>query len=209
MERITADRIITINVDVQNDFCPGGSLAVTEGDQVVPVLNDLNALTREKGGIVVATGDQHPEETPHFTTWPIHCVAGTEGAALHPGLDIKPEDILVDKGMGQTDGYSAFEGVARDGRTLEQIVQPVDRERVALLVGGLATDYCVLTTALDALKVDQKDGTLTVMVVRDAVRAVNIQPDDGEKALRTMEEAGAIIVDSVEILTGRALEIAQ
>ena len=211
MEKYTADRIVTINVDVQNDFLPGGSLAVTEGDQVVPILNAVNELTRELGGTVVFTGDQHPEETPHFgpDAWPVHCVAGTEGAALSTQLEVLPADIIVDKGMGQTDGYSAFEGVTHDGRTLEEVVQPTSKERVALLLGGLATDYCVMNSVLDALKVDPKEGEITVFVLRDAIRAVNMNPEDGKKAIATMETAGAIIIDSVDVLTGNALELAK
>lgn len=208
MEKFTADRLVTINVDVQNDFCPGGALAVTDGDQVVAPLNELNAFTRENGGMVIATGDQHPETTPHFDIWPVHCVAGTEGAALRDDLEILPEDVIINKGMGQTDGYSGLEGITADGRTIESIITPVGRERVAVLIGGLATDYCVLNTALDALKVDPKDGELKVMTIRDAVRAVNIQPEDGEKALATMAEAGAEIVDTEDVLLQRVLELA-
>lgn len=211
MERITADRIVTINVDVQNDFLPSGALGVAEGDQVVAPLNELNRFTRENGGTVIATGDQHPATTPHFDIWPVHCIADTEGAALSTDLEILPEDIIINKGMGQTDGYSGYEGVTSDGRTIEQIVSPSPRERVALLIGGLATDYCVLNTALDAARqaTAEKDGTLSVFVIRDAIRAVNINPEDGANAIKQMEEAGAIIVDSIDILTGQAIELAK
>jgi nicotinamidase/pyrazinamidase len=211
MEKFIADRIVTINVDVQNDFLPGGALAVTDGDQVTTPLNAINAFTRENGGTVIFTGDQHPTETPHFgpDAWPVHCVAGTEGAALSTALLVTSTDVIVDKGMGQTDGYSAFEGITRDGRTLEQIVQPIGNERVIALLGGLATDYCVLNSALDTKKVDSKEGTLTVMVMRDAIRAVNLRPDDGEKAIATMQAAGVIIIDSVDVLTGKAFELAK
>jgi len=211
MEKFTADRIVTINVDVQNDFLPGGSLAVTGGDAVITPLNDINALTRKLGGAVVFTGDQHPLETPHFgpDAWPVHCVAGTEGAALSTDLQVQSEDIIVDKGMGQTDGYSAFEGIAKDGRTLEQIVQPIGKERVIILMGGLATDYCVLNSGLDALKIDELEGQIKLLVIRDAVRAVNLQPDDEAKAFTQLETAGATIVNSVDILTGNAFELAQ
>ena len=211
MEQLQADRIVTINVDVQNDFLPGGSLAVTEGDQVIAPLNAVNEYTRTNGGTVIFTGDQHPEVTPHFgpDAWPVHCVASTEGAALADTLDIQPQDVIVDKGMGQTDGYSAFEGITRDGRTLEQVVQPVGKERVVVLMGGLATDYCVLNSALDALKVDTNEGDITLLVLRDAIRAVNIQPQDGETAIAKMEAAGATMIDSVDVLTGRAFLLAQ
>lgn len=208
MEKFTADRIVTINVDVQNDFLPGGSLAVTEGDRVITPLNDLNDLTRSQDGIVIATGDQHPQHTKHFDTWPVHCVAGTEGAAIAEALTIKPEDVIINKGMGQTDGYSGTEGVAVDGQTIESIVTPVDRERVAVLLGGVATDYCVLATALGILKFDEKDGAIKLFVVEDAIRAVNIQPQDGERAIAQMQAAGAEIVQSIDILTGAAFELA-
>lgn len=209
MEKYIADRIVTINVDVQNDFCPGGALAVTDGDRVIAPLNDLNDFTRLHNGMVIATGDQHPEATPHFDKWPAHCVAGTEGAALHDGLNIQATDIIINKGMGQTDGYSAFEGVTEAGQTLESLIRPVGRERVAAVIGGLATDYCVLNTVLDGLAIDQGNGTLRLFVARDAVRAVNIQPEDGDQALAHMEAAGATLVESVDILTERAFALAK
>lgn len=201
METFNADRIVTINVDVQNDFCPGGALAVTEGNQVVAPLNELNEFTRLNGGAVVFTGDQHPTTTPHFDTWPVHCVAGTEGAALRDDLTILPEDIIVDKGMGQTDGYSAFEGITKDGRELAELIAPINSERVAVLLGGLATDYCVLNSALDAVKVAPGNDDIRVYVIREAVRGVNIQADDSEKALATMAAAGVTIVDTVAEIT--------
>jgi len=205
METFNADRIVTINVDVQNDFCPGGALAVTEGDEVVTPLNELNEFTRAHGGTVVFTGDQHPETTPHFETWPVHCVAGTEGAALRDDLVVLPGDVIVDKGMGQTDGYSAFEGITKDGRELAELITPVNRERVAVLMGGLATDYCVLNSALDAAKVAAGEGEIRVFVVREAVRGVNIQPEDSEKALEAMAAAGVTIVDTIKELTEQAI----
>ncbi|HEY8885944.1 MAG TPA: isochorismatase family protein [Candidatus Microsaccharimonas sp.] len=209
MEKFTADRIVTINVDVQNDFLPGGSLAVTNGDEVIAPLNSLNEYTRVHKGIVIATGDQHPETTPHFDIWPVHCVAGTEGAALADNLDIKEDDVIINKGMGQTDGYSGLEGIADDGQTIESIITPVGRERVAVLLGGVATDYCDLQTVLDALRVDPKEGTIKLFVVEDAIRAVNIQPDDGENAIAQMQAAGAQLVQSIDILTGNAIELAK
>lgn len=198
METLNQDRIVTINVDVQNDFCPGGSLAVAEGDQVVPPLNELNDFTRRNGGTVVFTGDQHPEATPHFETWPVHCVAGTEGAALRDDLLVLSSDVIVRKGMGQTDGYSAFEGLTTDGRELAELIKPINRERVAVLMGGLATDYCVLNSALDAVKVDPGEGAIDVYVIREAIRGVNIHAEDSEKAIEAMATAGVNIIDSVE-----------
>jgi len=209
MEKFTADRIVTINVDVQNDFLPGGALAVKNGDQVINPLNSLNEFTRMNNGLVVATGDQHPTTTPHFDTWPAHCIAGTEGAALAQNLDIRWSDVIVDKGMGQTDGYSAFEGIAQDGRTLESIITPVGRERVAAIFGGLATDYCVLNSVLDGLRVNQGKGELQIFVVNDAVKAVDIEPNDGLKALAQMDKAGAHLVSTVAILKEDAFRLAK
>lgn len=205
MESYKPDRIITINVDVQNDFCPGGSLAVTNGDQVIAPLNQLNDFTREHNGTVVFTGDQHPTSTPHFETWPVHCVAGTEGSKLHEDLVVTPVDVIVAKGTGQTDGYSAFEGQTPDGHTLAELITPVKSERVAVLMGGLATDYCVKNSALDALKVPVGDGEIRVFVIRETIRGVNIQPNDSEQAIAEMAAAGAIIVDSVEAITTQTI----
>lgn len=209
MEKFTADRIVTINVDVQNDFCPGGTLAVTDGDEVVAPLNQLNEFTRAHGGTVVATGDQHPITTPHFDIWPEHCVAGTEGAALRADLEIHTEDIIINKGTGQTDGYSAFEGTTLNGLTLEEIITPVNRERVAAIFGGLATDYCVLNSVLDGLKVAPGQGELRIFVAQDAVQAVNLQPEDGQNALNKMSESGATLVNTIDILTEQAFQLAK
>lgn len=210
METRTVDKIITINVDVQNDFLPGGALAVPHGDEVIQPLNQLNTYTRSHGGTVIFTGDQHPEVTPHFAKdggqWPTHCVRGTAGAALHKDLEVLGEDIIINKGIGLTDGYSGFEGTTEDGTPLEKFVAPPYRTRVALLIGGVATEYCVLNTTLDAFNVDQQHGDLTVYVIRDAMRAIN--GGDGEKAIEAMQQAGAIVIDSIDILTNKALKVA-
>ena len=213
MNEIIANRLVTINVDVQNDFCSEGSLAVDEGDMVIPPLNLLNAFTRRRNGLVIFTGDQHPVSTRHFDTWPVHCVAGTKGAQFRQGLDIHPEDIIIDKGMGQTDGYSGFEGITKDGRMIEDIIRPRSNESVAVVIGGLATDYCVLNTVLDALAVaeqvrQERLGSITVFAICDAMRAVSLQLTDGDMALQRMQEAGAIMVDSIDILQERAFALA-
>ncbi len=203
-----ADRIVMIDVDVQNDFCPGGALGVTEGDQVVTPVNTLNEFARANDGTVIATGDQHPAVTPHFDTWPVHCVADTFGSRFHSDLDIRPTDIIIDKGMGQTDGYSGYEGVTKDNITIEQLVAPRSpKERVAVILGGLATDYCVKATALDAAKqADRvraaKQGVIDVYVAEDAIRAVNIQPGDSTSAIAEMRAAGIIITTSTDIING-------
>ena len=209
MEKYIADRIVTINVDVQNDFMPGGSLAVPNGDEVIIALNELNNFTRQNNGLVIATGDQHPIDTPHFgpDAWPPHCVQNTDGAAFDTRLNILPTDIILDKGMGQTDGYSGFEGITREGRTLEQIMTPVGRERVAGLIGGVATEYCVLNTVLDATNVNPLRGNLQIYVLQDAVRGINEK--DVDEAMEKMKQAGAIIVNSADVINGEMLEITQ
>ena len=208
METFIADRIVTIGVDVQKDFCPGGALAVTDGDQVIEPLNRLTNFTRDHNGVVIMTGDQHPDDTPHFNTWPRHCVAGTDGAHFHERLYLDSNDIIINKGMGQTDGYSGFEGVANRGLTIENLILPKARERVALAIGGLATDFCVLQTVLDALKVDQREGAVRVFVPTDAVRAVNLQPGEGDHALEQMAAAGAYLTTTTAILQQEAFRLA-
>ena len=207
MEKFSADRIVTINVDMQIDFMPGGSLAVPNGDEIITTLNQLNGFTRRNNGLVVATGDQHPTITPHFgpDAWPVHCVQGTLGAALDTRLDILPTDTIIDKGMGQTDGYSAFEGISRNGQTLEQIIKPVNRERVAALFGGVATEFCVLNTVLDGAKVNPGRGRLQLFVLQDAIRGINEK--NAAIAIQKMQLAGAIIINSADVLNAKAFQI--
>ena len=204
-----ADRLITVAVDVQNDFCPDGALAVTDGDQVVDPLNDMFRYTREQNGLVVATRDWHPAITPHFAdyggVWPVHCVQETPGAAIRSDLAIDNETIIISKGMGQTDGYSAYEGASADGRTLAEIARPrTPHERVALVIGGLATDYCVLNTVLDAAAQadavrDAQQGVLDVYALTDAMRAVNLAPEDETNAFARMRDAGAQLITTYEL----------
>jgi len=170
-------------VDVQNDFCPGGTLAVKAGDEVVGVVNRLMS----RFPVVLASKDWHPAETVHFERWPPHCVRGTRGADFHPDLDVTQIDHVVLKGTANTDdGYSAFEATSADLGFL------LRRAEVAhVFIAGLATDYCVRATALDALAAGFR-----VSVVTDAVRAVDLKPGDGEAALREMEHAGITLVNS-------------
>lgn len=205
-------RNVLVAVDVQNDFIDG-SLAVTEGDQVVQPLNDVAAAVREAGGDVAFTRDWHPAETPHFAdyggAWPVHCVAETEGAAFHPDLDVRDTDIVINKGMEQTDGYSGWEGVTDDGQTLEAIIAPLSREeKVRVFVGGLATDYCVKATALDIAARFKDDERVHLYLLRDAIRAVGLAPTDEEKALAAMEEAKiqAISADEARVMIERTAQ---
>ena len=182
-----ADALIV--VDVQNDFCPGGALAVPEGDAVIPVLNEYMSRASDAGIPIFASRDWHPQVTRHFAAqggpWPPHCVQQTRGAEFHPDLRLPAGTVVVSKGMSAEDqGYSALEAVLPDGQPL---VDALHADGVThLYVGGLATDYCVRATVLDALK----EGFTTSVLV-DASRPVDVQPGDGERALNEMLAAGA------------------
>jgi nicotinamidase/pyrazinamidase len=175
-----------IVVDVQNDFCPGGALAVAQGDEVVAPLNRLIEEFLERGEPVFKSRDWHPAKTRHFAayggTWPVHCVQNTKGAEFHPELIDDMHIRVISKGLGDEDSYSAF-----DGTDLALQLQRLGIEE--LWVGGLATDYCVKQTVLDALR----EG-FQVKALTDAMRAVEVKPGDGEKAIAEMQNAGAEIV---------------
>lgn len=181
-------------VDVQNDFAdPSGALSVVGGDAVVEAVNTQVEAAVSAGALVAYTQDWHPPSTPHFAkdggTWPVHCVAGSWGAGLHPRLVVAGP--VVHKGAGGEDGYSGF--TMRDpltGKTQPTELEGFLRERgvVRVVVVGLATDYCVLATALDAIRL----GFMTT-VLRDAVAAVDLAAGDGERALQAMVEAGAVL----------------
>lgn len=182
-----------IMVDVQNDFCPGGSLAVKEGDLVVPVLNGLSKIGRERLWTLVATRDWHPDTTTHFDAWPKHCVQNTLGGAFHSDLDLSGVEIFS-KGMGvDEDAYSGFDARNSAGLRLERLLR--GRDVKELVVGGLATDYCVRATVLDGLKLG-----FGVTLISDGIRAVDLKPGDGAKAVEEMIEAGATVRSSREFL---------
>jgi len=173
-------------VDVQNDFCTGGMLAVPDGEKVVPVINKL--LDRFK--IVIASKDWHPEKTKHFEKWPVHCVQNTFGSAFHPQLDAEKIQEVFLKGTGSEDnGYSAFEAT---NKNLDQYLHA--RKVDDLYVCGLATDYCVLSTALDA----HKKG-FNVLVIEDAVRGVDVEKGDVERAIEEMKHMGIIFIPSEQV----------
>jgi nicotinamidase/pyrazinamidase len=176
-------------VDVQNDFCPGGALAVSQGDEVVPPLNRYAERFAAAGAPVFASRDWHPRRTRHFKefggTWPPHCVQGTPGAAFHAELRLPPGTTLISKGMDpEADAYSCFQGDAPDGLPFAAALGA--RGVTRLYVGGLATDYCVKATVLDALH----EG-FAVVVLEDAICSVDMGPGDGTRALEAMREAGA------------------
>jgi nicotinamidase/pyrazinamidase len=173
-------------VDVQNDFCAGGALPVPDGDAVVPVLNDWIAAAGEAGVPVFASRDWHPENHSSFQAqggpWPPHCVQGTPGAAFHPELKLPPDAVVVSKGTDpETDGYSVFAGTDFAARLHERGVS-------RLWIGGLARDYCVRASALDAI-----DAGVEVRVIVPATRGI-AQPEDGaDHALTEMANAGATL----------------
>jgi nicotinamidase/pyrazinamidase len=174
-------------VDVQNDFCPGGTLAVTDGDAVVPVLNAWISAAIRGGAPIYASRDWHPADHTSFSArgglWPPHCVQDTLGAAFHAELELPNDTVVVSKAeQADHEAYSAFDS----GELTEQL-RAAGIKR--LWVGGLATDYCVKASVLDATQIPK----LEVHVIADAIRAVNVAPGDGEEALDAMRGAGAIL----------------
>jgi nicotinamidase/pyrazinamidase len=182
-------------VDVQNDFAdPGGSLYVDGGDAVLPVVNAEIAKAKEAGAYIIYTQDWHPPSTPHFHkyggVWPVHCIRDSWGSEFHPDLDVV-DGPVVRKGTDGKDGYSAFS--VRDPQSqetsdtvLETLLLGLGIKKV--VIAGLATDYCVKETALDAI-----ERNFETYVLKDAISAVNLEPDDGERALETISKAGAHI----------------
>jgi nicotinamidase/pyrazinamidase len=189
-------RAALVVADIQNDFAdPAGSLAVRGGDGIVPRVNEEIRSATDGRALVVLTQDWHPESTPHFAKdggiWPVHCVADTWGAELHPALEVSLDAPRVHKGSNGEDGYSGF--TMRDPMSGAQIPTELDAllrshgvERVVIC--GLATDYCVKATTLDAVRL----GYQTTVLV-DAIAAVELEPGDGERAIGQMQEAGATL----------------
>ena len=180
VEHLRPDHDALILVDVQNDFCPGGALPVPEGDQVVPA---LNALLQRVRAFTVATRDWHPPThcsfTPQGGPWPVHCVAGTPGAAFHPALATDRVAHVISKATRpEEEAYSGFQGTR-----LADLLRKRGVRRV--FVGGLATDYCVKATALDAAK-----SGFEVTVLEDAIRGVEVHAGDCARALEEMKRAG-------------------
>jgi nicotinamidase/pyrazinamidase len=190
-----------IIVDVQNDFCPGGALAVPNGDKVVEPINKLLRFAKDNNWVIAATRDWHPETTSHFAKdggkWPVHCVQWTKGAKFHPDLEVYLYDVnYIVKGTNPgEDAYSGFDGrhYFVPESTLLDLLQRNGVERV--YVCGLATDYCIKATALDAVK-----KRFWTYLVADACRAVNINPDDGKNAIIEMLKAGVLVTTSDFVL---------
>jgi nicotinamidase/pyrazinamidase len=184
-----ADALLVI--DFQNDFTPGGALAVEGGDEIGEPIQRL----APQFDVVAATRDWHPPDHASFETqggpWPVHCVQGTHGAELHPAMDEVEVDFITDVGRTREDeGYSGFEK-----SDLAKMLRQRGVDRVA--VCGLATDYCVRASAIDACH----EG-FEVTVVEDAIRPVEVEPGDGERAIEQMKEAGAKLATSAELLAG-------
>jgi nicotinamidase/pyrazinamidase len=191
-------------VDFQNDFTPGGALPVEHGNEIAPAINAI----ADRFDFVAATRDWHPPDHGSFEgvevdpakwegldppgIWPVHCVAGTEGAQLHPSLDQSKVDQIVDKAQDRfTQGYSAFHG-----GNLAEVLHERGVDHV--YVAGLATDYCVKNTVLDAIR----EG-FGVTVVEDAIRGIDVKPGDSARAIEEMKAAGAQTVASKELLARR------
>ena len=186
-------RTALVVVDLQNDFAdPAGSLAVADGEAIIAVVNRAVDDALEGGALVIATQDWHPPSTPHFARdggiWPVHCVAGTWGAELHPAFKLPADAPRVRKGSNGEDGYSGF--TMRDAVSGEEVPTELDgllRDRgiERVVVCGLATDYCVNATALDAVRLGYDTSVLP-----DGCAAVNLQPGDGARALDEMRKEG-------------------
>jgi nicotinamidase/pyrazinamidase len=189
---MSTNRSALLVIDVQNDFCPGGSLAVPDGDRVLPALNRHLARAIDAGETVYASRDWHPAVTRHFQDyggeWPQHCVQGTAGAAFHPALQLPDSVVVVTKGEDPDQpGYSAFEGRTPDGRAFLDDLRARGIDHLS--IGGLATDYCVRHSVLDARRLG-----FAVTVLADAVAGVDVRPGDSAKAIAEMREAGARVI---------------
>ena len=204
-----------IIIDVQNDFCPGGALAVENGDDVIEPVNRMASLFSAAGGRVVATQDWHPANHASFASshegkkpgetidlgdvrgqvlWPDHCVRGSRGADFNGGLDLKPVNLIIRKGFrAALDSYSAFfENDRKTSTGLDGFLKALSID--TLVLGGLATDYCVLYSALDAAALGYK-----TIVAGDAIRGVGFPPGSVERAFTLFDEAGVIVAGSGEI----------
>ena len=193
-------RTALIVVDVQNDFCPGGALPIPRGDEVIELIEKMILLVYHRGWEIFASRDWHPRKTTHFKThggaWPEHCVQETYGADFHPNLlKLRIFATFISKGTRENeDAYSAFDGMDNSGTPLLELLEEQNVETI--FICGLATDYCVKATALDA-----KRYGLETHLLLDACRAVNLQPDDEEKAVEEMRNAGVVVTTTDELLS--------
>jgi nicotinamidase/pyrazinamidase len=181
-------------VDIQNDFCPGGALGIQDGDRVIPIVNKLMPLFP----LVLTTQDWHPANHCSFLDqggiWPPHCVQNTTGAELHTNLNRKEIDHYFFKAFtAAADAYSGFDGFDENRRGLIEVLQ--EKKITRLYIAGLATDYCVKATAIDAIA-----NGYDVYVITDAIQAVNVHENDGEKALAELAGRGAQLINSVALV---------
>ncbi|MCH7758957.1 bifunctional nicotinamidase/pyrazinamidase [Patescibacteria group bacterium] len=183
-------------VDVQNDFCPGGTLAVPQGDEVIKPLNKMIVYAHQHDWLIVASRDWHPAVTNHFQyyggLWPNHCVKDTKGAEFHTDLNLDGITVISKATEPDQDGYSAFEGYKHDGQTLADLFESNNIKKV--YIGGLATDYCVKASAIDAVKLGFK-----TFLLLDVCRAVNLKPGDGEEAVKEMIDLGVKVINTREV----------
>ncbi|MEM1582368.1 MAG: nicotinamidase [Candidatus Bathyarchaeia archaeon] len=182
--KIEKDKDALIVVDVQVDFCPGGALPVPDGDKVVPILNEYIRKFDAAGALIIATRDWHPPNHASFKDyggpWPPHCIQGTQGAKFHSGLHLPKRAIIISKATDPfKEAYSGFEGTG-----LREDLREAGVRRV--FVGGLATEYCVKNTVLDALKYG-----FEVFLLEDAVKGIDVTPGDVDKAIKEMLNKGA------------------
>lgn len=184
-------------VDVQNDFCPRGALAVPEGDTIITTLNKYIQLFSKNGFPIFVSRDWHPKKTKHFKAfggmWPIHCVQNTKGAQFHPKLKLPKYAIILSKGMDpEKESYSVFEGFDDSGQPFYNLLTMFGIKE--LYVAGLATDYCVKASAIDAIKQG-----FSVRLLIDAVKGVDITPGDSARAIKEMVGWGVrkATIDSV------------
>ena len=212
---LNASKTLLLIIDVQNDFCPGGALAVNDGDSVTAPLNALSFALGKKGGRIAATQDWHCEGHISFASshsgkksgeiidtplvkgqalWPDHCVQGTKGADFHAGLDLKPVSFFIRKGFNrELDSYSAFFENDRKTRTgLDGILKSLGMENV--IIGGIATDYCVFFSAMDC-----KNLGFGTFVASDAVRGVGFPEGSAERAIAQMKSSGIEFFTSKEL----------
>ena len=191
------ERAVLLVVDMQEDFCPGGSLAVPEGDAIIPVINRYIEIFHRAGVPIFASRDWHPPVTSHFRAygglWPPHCIQKSDGARFHHLLRLPDDVIVISKGMDpHKDDYSTFHALSEGGDYLDDHLK---REGVTqIYICGLATDYCVRQSSLDALRAGY-----TVTVLCDAVKGVDLTPGDSRRALEEIAGAGAELADMAEI----------
>ncbi|MDP3732215.1 MAG: bifunctional nicotinamidase/pyrazinamidase [Candidatus Omnitrophota bacterium] len=175
-------------VDVQNDFCPGGALGVKDGDKIIPAINKYIKNFASKKLPIFASRDWHPKKTSHFKEfggiWPKHCIQNTKGAAFHPKLKLPKEEILLYKGMDPEAGsYSVFQAQDQNGMSFLNLLKRLGVEEI--YIAGLATDYCVKFSVVDALKERFK-----VKLLVDAIKGVNLKSEDSDEAIREMVGSG-------------------